>query len=256
MVAGARGSLQSGVVATLRLNLWCGPRNVSTALMYSFRQRPDTRVVDEPLYAHYLTHSDAVHPGTTDIIGSMASDIERVLANVVLAPSDRPVVVFKQMAHHLVPSVPLDFLDECTNVLVIRDPVEVLTTIVRQLPQPTMRDIGIARQVELYDDLRGRGQDPAVIDARFLLEDPAGVLQQLCRHVGLEWDDRMLSWPAGPKPEDGVWASHWYQNAHASTGFAPYSPKSEPIPEPVRTLAAEAAELYAELAHRALRGAP
>jgi hypothetical protein len=240
---------------TLRLNLWCGPRNVSTALMYSFRQRPDTRVVDEPLYGHYLAYSDAVHPGAEAVVASMSTDIDEVLRTVVLGPVDRPVVVFKQMAHHLIPSVPLAFLDRCANVLVIRDPTEVLTTIVRQLPEPTMRDIGIARQVELFDELVRRGQDPAVVDARFLLEDPASVLAQLCERLGLSWDPAMLSWPAGPKPEDGVWAEHWYQNAHESTGFVTYAPKTEPVPAHVRDLAAEASDLYQRLVGRALRGA-
>ena len=240
---------------TLRLNLWCGPRNVSTALMYAFRQRPDTRVVDEPFYGHYLARSDAVHPGADAVVASMSTDIDEVLRTVVLGPVDRPAIVFKQMAHHLIPSVPLGFLDECVNVLVIRDPTEVLTTIVRQLPEPTMRDIGIARQVELFDELVRRGQDPAVVDARLLLEDPGSVLAQLCERVGLTWDPSMLSWPAGPKPEDGVWAEHWYQNAHASTGFVPYAPKAEPVPPHVRDLADEASALYARLVGRALRGA-
>lgn len=239
---------------TLRINLWCGPRNVSTALMYSFRERADTRVVDEPLYGHYLAYSDAVHPGAADVVADLPTDIDEALARLVMGPVDRPVLVLKQMAHHLIPSVPLDFLDACVNVLVIRDPVEVLTTIVRQLPEPTMRDIGIARQVELDTELRARGQDPAVVDARFLLEDPEGVLRELCAHVGLGWDPAMLSWPPGPKPEDGVWAPHWYQNAHASTGFVPYRAKDEPVPARLRTLADEATELYTTLRARALRG--
>ncbi len=222
--------------------------------MYSFRQRADTRVVDEPLYGHYLATSGAVHPGSAEIVASMETDIATVLEHVVLGRVDRPVYVLKQMTHHLIPSVPLDFLDRCVNVLVIRDPVEVLTTIVRQLPEPTMRDIGIARQVQLDAELRARGQDPVVLDSRWLLEDPEGVLQQLCAHVGLEWDPAMLSWPAGPKPEDGVWARHWYDNAHASTGFVPYRPKTEPLPAHVGALADEAVMLYRQLQGRALRG--
>ncbi len=241
-------------MTTVRLNLWSGPRNVSTALMYSFRQRADTRVVDEPFYAHYLSHSDAEHPGSAEVIASMSPEIDVVLREVVLGPVDHPLLVFKQMAHHLIPSVPLDFLDTCVNVLLIRDPTEVLTTIVHQLPTPTMRDIGIARQVELFAELRRRGQRPPVLDARLLLEDPEGVLRRLCTETGIDWDPAMLHWPAGPKPEDGVWARHWYANAHASTGFARYRAKTEPVPEHVRPLAAEAAACYAELLPHALRG--
>jgi hypothetical protein len=240
----------------LRINLWSGPRNVSTALMYAFRQRADTTVVDEPLYAHYLaTVPDrSEHPGTSEIIASMSADARLVTDEVILAAGDRPVRFYKQMAHHLVPGVPPEVLTECSNVLLIRDPTEVLTTIVEQLPRPVMRDIGIARQVALYDELVALGQDPPVLDARLLLLSPAAVLAQLCERLGIEWDDAMLSWPPGPRPEDGVWAPHWYQNAHASTGFATYRAKAEPLPAHVAELAAEAAALYERLVPLAMRG--
>jgi hypothetical protein len=231
---------------TRRINLWSGPRNVSTALMYSFRQRADTRVVDEPLYAHYLStiadRSD--HPGTPDVLDTMSPDARRVTDEIILGPCDRDVLLCKQMAHHLVPGVPAEVLSDCVNVVLIRDPVEVLTTIVKQFPNPVMRDIGIVRQVELVEQLQQLGQQPAVIDARLLLLDAPGVLRQLCDRVGIEWDSAMLSWPAGPKPEDGSWAPHWYQNAHASTGFGTYQPKSEPLPAHVAELAAEATAAY------------
>jgi hypothetical protein len=239
---------------TTRINVWSGPRNVSTALMYSFRQRADTRVVDEPLYAHYLatTAARSDHPLTAEILASMSADTDVVADTVICGPTDHAVLFFKQMAHHLVAGVPRRVLTECVNVLLVRDPVEVLTTIVRQLPEPTLADIGIARQLELLQELRDLGQDPPVLDATRLLDDPEGVLTRLCGRVGIPWDPAMLSWPAGPKPEDGVWAPAWYANAHATTGFLPHRAKTEPVPDHVATLAAEASGVYRELLPLAL----
>jgi hypothetical protein len=238
----------------LRINLWSGPRNVSTALMYSFAQRTDTRVVDEPIYAHYLRVSGAEHPGREEVLAAMESDGETVVRDVILGESDRPVVFFKQMAHHLV-RIDHSFLAECANVLLIRDPAEVLTSIVRQIPQPKLDDIGIEKQHELFDELRALGQDPPVLDSRELLLDPEGVLTQLCARLGIPFDAAMLSWPAGPRPEDGVWAPHWYDNVHRSTGFAPYRPKSEPPPEHVSPVLEAARPHYEALYERALKAA-
>jgi hypothetical protein len=238
----------------LRLNVWSGPRNISTALMYSFRERADTRVFDEPLYAHYLatTSARSEHPLTEDVIGSMSTNANEVADTVIFADHGRPVVFFKQMAHHLVAGVPERILTDCTNALLIRDPVEVLTTIVRQLPEPGMNDIGIARQRELLNELRAYGQNPAVLDARRLQNEPERVLKAFCEHVGIAWDPAMLSWPAGPKPEDGAWAPAWYANAHTSTHFTPHQPKIEPVPAHVAEIAAEASEIYAELLELAI----
>ncbi|HEY4349179.1 MAG TPA: hypothetical protein VGM80_16510 [Gaiellaceae bacterium] len=237
------------MATTTRINVWSGPRNVSTALMYAFRQRPDTRVVDEPLYAHYLatTSERSEHPLTDAVVASMSPDAEVVADTVICGPTDHPVLFFKQMAHHLVPGVPSRVLTHCVNVLLIRDPVEVLTTVVRQLPNPTMVDIGIARELALLHELRELGQEPPVVDAKRLQNEPERVLSELCARVGIGWDPVMLSWPAGAKPEDGVWAPAWYANAHTTTGFLPHRPKAEAVPEHVTALAVEATLIYDEL---------
>ena len=237
------------MTATIRINVWSGPRNVSTALMYAFRQRADTRVVDEPLYAHYLatTAERSEHPLTDEILASMSADAETVAESVICGPCDRPVLFLKQMAHHLVPGVPRRVLSDCVNVLLIRDPVEVLTTIVHQLPEPSLIDIGIARQALLFEELRAAGQDPPVLDAKRLQNEPERVLTTLCDRVGIPWDAAMLSWPPGPKPEDGIWAPAWYANAHATTSFLPHRPKTAPLPEQLTVLAAEATASYREL---------
>ena len=234
-----------------RLSVWSGPRNVSTALMYSFRRRPDTVVFDEPLYGHYLTVSDAAHPGEADVLWTMQRDGERVVRETLLGPCPAPVMFFKNMAHHLT-HLDRGFLDRITNVLLTRDPREMLPSLAEQLPHPTLRDTGLREQVEILDREERKGGDPVVFDARELLLDPEGVLREACRRLGIPFYEEMLRWPAGPKPEDGVWAEHWYANVHASTGFGAYRPKEGPFPERLAPLLAECEPLYERLRERAI----
>lgn len=236
----------------LRLSVWSGPRNVSTALMYSFRERLDTSVVDEPLYGHYLKVTGAAHPGRDEVLASMDTDGERVVREVLLGPYDTPVVMFKNMAHHLV-GLERTFLGELTNVLLTRDPCEMLPSLAQQLPNPTLRDTGLSEQVEILADVTARGQAPLVIDAKMLLEHPEGVLRAVCRRVGRPFDPAMLAWPTGPKPEDGPWARHWYENVHRSSTFAAYTPKTDPFPEHLKPLLEVCAPLYERLAAYAVR---
>jgi hypothetical protein len=214
--------------------------------MYSFRQRSDTVVVDEPLYGHYLQTSDAEHPGAGEILDAMDNDGERVVREVILGPCERPIHFFKNMAHHL-PGLDPGFLDSITNVLLIRDPTEMLPSLASQLSAPTLRDTGLREQNVILDSILARGEKPIVLDARELLLDPPGVLRQACAGLGIPFEDAMLSWPAGPKPEDGVWARHWYHNVHASTGFAPYSPPEDQFPAHLQPLLEECLPLYRRL---------
>jgi hypothetical protein len=236
----------------LRINLWSGPRNVSTALMYSFAQRRDTRVVDEPLYAHYLRVSGADHPGRAEVLEWQDSNGARVVERVVLGPSDRPVVFFKQMAHHLV-ELDRGFLAHTANVILTRDPEEMLPSLAQNLTTPTLTDTGYRAQCELYDQLTGLGQDPPVLEAREVLLDPRGVLTELCRRLGLAFDESMLKWRPGPRPEDGCWAKHWYANVHQSSGFQVYHRKSAPFPRRLGPLLTECAPYYARLAKLAIK---
>ena len=230
----------------LRLSVWSGPRNISTALMYSFRQRADTVVVDEPLYGHYLRTTGAAHPGARQVMEVMDNDGERVVREVILGPCERRVHFFKNMAHHL-PSLELTFLNSITNVLLIRDPTEMLPSLAKQLSSPTLRDTGLREQACILDSILTRGEEPIVLAARELLLDPPGVLRQACAGLGIPFEDAMLSWPAGPKPEDGVWAKHWYHNVHASTGFAPYTPPKDPFPAHLESLLEECWPFYERL---------
>ncbi len=237
---------------TLRICLWSGPRNVSTALMYSFAQRADTRVVDEPLYGHYLRVSGARHPGREEVLRAMECDGEKVVRELILGACDRPVLFMKQMAHHLV-DLDLGFLERATNLLLIRDPADMLRSLVHQLPEPRLADTGMAVQHQLLDRLVAMGQEPPVLESRQLLLDPPGVLARLCHRLGLEFDPAMLHWPAEPRPEDGVWAPHWYHNVHRSTGFAPYRRKTKPVPERLKAVLEECRPHYQALFRDAIR---
>lgn len=228
--------------------LWSGPRNVSTALMYSFREHPDIRVVDEPLYAHYLRVSGAPHPGRDAVLGAMNPDGDAVMQALLSAPSPR--LFLKQMAHHAV-DIDLGFLPRTDHLLLIRDPWDMLPSLTVQLPEAKLSDTGLDRQVELFDRIAAAGRPPAVIDSRFLLEDPRGVLGDVCRYLALDFDPAMLSWPRGPKPEDGVWAPHWYEAVHRSTGFAGYRPKP-PLPDRLRPLYEQAKPYYERLRAHAI----
>ena len=230
----------------LRLSLWSGPRNISTALMYAFRQRSDTRVVDEPLYGHYLRLTSAVHPGAADVLEAMDCDGNRVVRKVLLGPCERPVLFIKNMAHHLV-GLERDFLDDLTNLLLTRDPRDMLTSLSHQIPNPTLRDTGLKEQVEILERELAKGRTPVVLEASEVLRNPERVLTAACERLGLPFENSMLSWPAGPKPEDGVWARHWYTNVHASTGFAPYQPNRKALPERLEPLLNECLPYFERL---------
>lgn len=231
--------------------MWSGPRNVSTALMYSFAQRSDTQVVDEPLYGHYLRVSGAPHPGAAEVMAVMDQDGERVVREVILGPSDKPVIFFKNMSHHLV-DIKWDFLRHLTNILLTRDPVDMLPSLAEKI-QPSLADTGYDKQVMLVNKLQEWGQQPIVIEARALLLNPAGMLATLCDHIGRPFEEAMLHWPAGPRPEDGIWAKYWYHNVHQSTGFAPYRPKTAPFPDELQPLLEECQPYYEQLLTYAIK---
>lgn len=239
----------------VRICLWSGPRNISTALMYSFAQRPDAKVFDEPLYAFYLSRTEAkrYHPGADLVLQSMDADGERVVCEILLGPQDRPVVFFKNMAHHLL-DLDRGFLERMQNVILTRDPQEVLISYARNVSSPTLLDTGYAQQVEILEHLQSRGLDPPILDSREVLKNPRGVLSTLCERLGIDFHPEMLSWQPGARPEDGVWAPFWYQNVHQSSGLQPYRPKKQLLPERLEPLWRQCLPYYEKLSEKAIRG--
>lgn len=239
--------------AVTRVCSWSGPRSVSTALMYAFAQRADTRVVDEPLYAHYLAATGADHPGREAVLEAQSASAEEVVREVILGPVDRPALFVKNMAHHMV-GVDRSFLAELVNVFLIRHPRDVLTSLVETIPRPAMRDTGYRAQLELFEHVTDRlGRTPIVVDSRDLRNRPRALLSELCERAGIGFDPAMLSWEAGPRPEDGVWAEHWYDAVHASTGFRPYEPKDAEVPDRLSDLLDECVAIHDHLAEHAIR---
>lgn len=231
---------------SIGINLWSGPRNLSTALMYSFAQRPDCIVFDEPLYAYYLTSSGAQHPGRDEVIASQPNNANTVINNIILEQYDKPVAFFKQMAHHLF-QLNKSFLLQCKNILYIRNPQQVIQSYYKVTQTISLADIGIKEQVDIFDYLRQHQQTPVVLDSSELLKNPSTVLQQLCTLLQIPFYEQMLSWPAGEKEYDGVWAKHWYKNVHASTGFSDNITKPATLPEHLQSLSDESMQYYNQL---------
>jgi len=244
--------VNDGVV---RIAMWSGPRNISTALLRAWENRADTLVCDEPLYAHYLSVTAREHPGSDEVIAAGDTDWTRVVGRLVEGPTGGKTVFYqKHMGHHLLPHMGRDWLLRLENALLIRDPREMLLSLVRNLPDPRIEDTGLPQQVEVLDLVRREtGKTPPVLDARDVLEHPRRTLELLCDALGVEFSERMLSWPAGPRPTDGVWAKHWYREVERSTGFAPWKPRTGELTGEVARLYEECLPYYRKLAERRLR---
>jgi hypothetical protein len=205
----------------LRIAMWSGPRNISTAMMRAWENRGDCAVSDEPLYAHYLDETRSDHPGRDEVIASGETDWRKVTASLVgPVPDDRPIWYQKHMSHHLLPHIEHDWIHALTNVFLIRDPDEVVASYLRTRDHATPDDIGIPQERRLFDEIAEHdGAPPPVIDADEFLRSPGTHLRALCAKLGVPFTDRMLAWPAGPRASDGIWAPHWYVAVWKSTGF-------------------------------------
>jgi len=239
---------------SLNIAMWSGPRNISTALMRSWGNRPDTLVCDEPLYAHYLLKTGAPHPGADEVIRSHEADWRKVVAWLTgPVPEGRAVFYQKHMTHHMLPGFDRRWILEIVNAFLIRDPARVLASYARKWETVSLRDIGIVEQWELFKLVAdAKGSPPVVIDADDVLRDPRLALGQLCRALGIDFSEAMLSWPSGAKCYDGVWGRHWYNAVHASTGFErPADRPDEALPPDLQRISEEATPVYQRLhAHR------
>jgi len=197
----------------MRIAMWSGPRNLSTAMMYSFGARADFNVMDEPFYAAYLHATGADHPMADEIKQVHETDPNKV--DLACRASGNPHLYMKHMPHHMVDGFPMGWAADCVHIHLIRHPARVIASYAAKREAPTLDDIGFVQQAELFDQIGG-----TVIDSTDIRADPKGILRKLCDAIGLPFDPAMLSWRAGPRAEDGVWAKHWYNAVHQSTAFA------------------------------------
>ena len=238
-----------------RIALWSGPRNISTAMMRSWGSRRDTVIVDEPLYAHYLATTGREHPGREEIIAHHDPDLQSVVNRITgPIPNGASIYYQKHMAHHLLAEMEWNWVLDLRNAFLIREPREMLTSLVEVLPDPTLSDTGLPQQWALFQRLQSeRGVTPPVIVARDVLQAPRDVLSALCDALDVPFRESMLSWEPGPREADGIWAKHWYDSVYDSTGFQPYEPKDTPVPDRLHDLHEDCQPLYDKLYARRLR---
>ena len=219
--------------------------------MYSFGNRQDTAVVDEPFYGYYLSHTKAkeYHPSAQEIIEHMECDPHKIIEEL-LTFDDKPIYFIKNMPHHLL-DLPMDFLDQMEHIILIRKPEAMVRSFAKVVNKPQLKDFGYQEQIELIKELKQRAIPFHVVDSSEILEDPENRLRKLCAAAGIPFSNEMLQWPAGPKKEDGVWAKHWYHNVHRSSEFQ--KPKNtapaEPFPEELKELVQRLKPLYAYIAN-------
>ena len=227
----------------MRIAMWSGPRNLSTAMMYAFAARPDFAVWDEPFYAPYLAASGADHPMREEIIAAHDNDPSSVATRCLgPIPGEKPHFYMKHMPLHMLDGFPLDWAEACVNIHLIRHPAHVVASYAAKRERPTLHDIGFRQQVAFFDRFPG-----PVIDSADIRRDPEGMLRALCDVIDLAWDPAMLSWPAGSKPFDGIWARHWYGAAHRSTGFAAAEGDLPELEPEMAALGDQALPYYREL---------
>lgn len=238
----------------LRIAMWSGPRNISTAMLRAFENREDTAVEDEPLYAYYLATTGIDHPGREEIIAAGDPQWQSVVSRLTgPIPDGKTVYYQKHMTHHLLPEISRDWLDALHHVFLIRDPAAVARSYVRARPLDSPEELGLPQQAQLFDQLRKRsGEIPPVIDAEAFLAAPREQLEALCQRLSIPFSQRMLNWPPGPRASDGIWAKYWYAQVWESTGFArPRPADTSPLPPALQAVVDVCEPHYRQLlAHR------
>jgi hypothetical protein len=236
----------------IRIAMWSGPRNISTAMMRSWGNRADTIVVDEPLYAYYLVQTGKNHPNAAEIVANGETNWRKVVNSLTkeAIPRGKRILFQKQMTHHLLPEIDREWIVDLTNFFLIRDPREVVLSYVRKNPDPSLEDLGFEQQCAIFEYVRQRtGAIPPVVDAKDVLENAARTLRLLCDAIGVKFDEAMLSWPLGLRETDGIWAKHWYDAVARSTSFEPYKPRKGEIPKALNEVYERCRECYDKL-HR------
>jgi hypothetical protein len=243
------------ITPPLRLAMWSGPRNISTAMMRAWENRGDCAVSDEPLYAAYLAATGLDHPGRDDIIAHGDTDFQRVVQALTDAPTPGGHAIWyqKHMAHHLLPGHDTAWVLRLVNVFLIRDPAEVVESYLKSRASVVPQDIGLLQQVVLFDEVSEHlGSAPPVIDADDFLRTPETYLRALCERLGISFTERMLAWPPGRRESDGIWAPHWYDAVWKSTGFEPWRPRKPQLTGQARRVAEACRPAYERLREQRL----
>jgi hypothetical protein len=232
---------------TLRLAMWSGPRNISTAMMRAWGNRADTVVADEPFYAFYLARTGKKHPMAKEVIAAGETDWRKVAVSLTI-PAGKSIFYQKLMTHHLLPEMDRDWIGKLTSCFLIRDPAEVIASYLRKNDDLDLEDLGFVQQTEIFDWVRkATGKAPPVIDAKDVLRNPERVLRLLCESLGVEFDPAMLKWPLGFRATDGVWARHWYGEVARSTSFQPYQGRRVVVPESLQAIHDHCRACYEQL---------
>ena len=240
----------------IRIAMWSGPRNISTAMMRSFGARPDTAVIDEPFYAAYLLRTGLDHPMREEVIASQPNDWRDVVSALLgSVPGSKPVYYQKHMTHHMIPAFGREWLARVRNAFLIREPAAVLASYVVKRGGVTLADIGIVQQRELFEQEADRlGYAPPVVEGSDVLANPAQTLEKLCAALDISYTAAMLRWPAGRRESDGVWAPAWYNAVERSTGFeAPASQEAVTLNSELQAIAEAARPHYEALVRHKIK---
>lgn len=239
----------------IRIAMWSGPRNISTAMMRAWENRLDTFVVDEPFYAHYLSKNRVEHPGREEVLLNGEIDSYKVSQGLVKDISNSHKIYYqKHMTHHLLDSVNRDWMKDVINCFLIRNPKDMIISYSKIHSDITRDLLGIEQQKEIFDYVQNfTGEVPPVIDAKDVLLNPRGVLTKFCNRIGIDFSEKMLNWPKGSRDTDGIWGKYWYNNVINSTGFNPYTVKNSEVPDEYKSIYKESLKLYEDLHYLRIR---
>lgn len=233
----------------IRIAMWSGPRNISTAMMRAWENRTDTLVWDEPLYAHYLASTGLEHPGRDAVIAAGNANWRAVADDCVGRDlGDHTIFYQKHMTHHITAEIELDWLEDLQHCFLIRDPRAVVLSYSKTRDKVSLEDIGIEQQLRLFESVSTKNKTPPlIIDSADFLANPRGHLEIICSELNVEFSEQMLSWPAGKRPSDGIWGDFWYSSVWKSTEFEAPRPKLSKIPEALEPIAEQAQPYYDQL---------
>ena len=242
------------MVEGCRIAMWSGPRNISTAMMYSFENRNDCCAIDEPFYAHYLEQTGVEHPGAQKVIDNYETDYHKITQ--VLSgefPEESGIWYQKHMCHHIPLGADLDWIKNVTNCFLIRDPREVLLSLSKITHEVSLWATGLPQQLMLLERALQDDTKPPILDSRDILENPREMLGMLCHELDIQFSESMLTWEAGPRDCDGIWGEYWYESVWSSTGFSPYSPRTGKLSSSLESVLEDAMPLYLELHSKRIR---